>query len=178
MDLSRRVFFVVFTSWIVSAGLGHCRKRESRISQLPVRTYIVDNFQDGLSGFAVYQDVSPEVWMQPQRRPPPSVQLCEYDRLGSHSWPPTAVCWVPPTPSQQLSLQYTAETALEVEIIPLKSQASTFKVAEVSLGVQIGFLAAFADMPIVKSFAQMTDALGVNDMPGLGKQTMTPPPPS
>ena len=64
-----------------------------------------------------------------------------------------------------------------MEILPFKSRTSTFKSAEVSPGVQIGFLAGFADLPIVKSFAKMTDALGVNDMPGLGKQTMDPPPP-
>ena len=182
MNISRQVFFVVFASLTVPASLGHCKKHESRkAQQLPVRTYIVDNVQDGLSGFAVYQEVAPEVWLQRQRRPPPSVQLCKYDRLGSHFWPPTAVCWVPLTPSQQQSqssLHYTAdssEAAPEVEILPFKSRTSTFKSAEVSPGVQIGFLAGFADLPIVKSFAKMTDALGVNDMPGLGKQTMTPP---
>ena len=63
------------------------------------------------------------------------------------------------------------EAAPEVEITAFKSQTSTLKVAEVSPGLQTGFLAGFADRPIVKSFAKVTDALGVNDMPGLGEQT-------
>ena len=68
------------------------------------------------------------------------------------------------------------EAAHEVGTIASKSQTSTLKVAEVSAGgVQIGFLSGFAEKPIVKSFAKMTDALGVNDMPGLGKQTLKIP---
>ena len=185
MKASRQVvvLFLVFASLIMPASLGHCIKHESRqLQQLPVRTYIVDDFQDGLSGFAVYQKVAPEVWMQRKRRPPPSVQLCEYDRLGSHSWPPTAVCWVQPaSPQHQLqpSLQTTAElaeAAPEVDLAAFKSQTSPSEIAEVGSGVLTGFLAGLPEMPMVQSVGEMMDVLGINDMPGLGKDSMTLPP--
>lgn len=181
MKASRQVviLLMVFASFIMPASLGHCRKHESRQpQQLPVRTYIVDDVQDGLSGFAVYQELAPEAWQQRQRRLPPSVQLCEYDRLGSHSWPPTAVCWVAPTPLH-LQLQPTlhntadsAEAAAEADFAAFKSQISPSEVTEVRPGSQTGFLAGFADTLVVKSIAKMMGTLGVNDMPGLGKQIL------
>ena len=179
MKASRQVFvlFVVFASSLMTASLGHCRKYDSRqLKKLPVRTYILDDSQDGLSGFAVYQEVAPEFWLQRQRRPPPSVQLCKYDSLGSHSWPPAAVCWTAPTPLQHPSLQKPADLAAaapEVDLAAFKSQTSPAEIAEVRPELQTGFLAGIADRPIVKSVANVMGVMGVNGMPGLGTQTRT-----
>ena len=84
---------------------------------LPVRTLVVDGFgkqhtqpvasgayaqrdakqqrietQAGLlQAFAIYQEVSPHLSVP--RKHPHSIHLCQYDKLGVYSWPPTAVCW-------------------------------------------------------------------------------------
>ena len=141
---------VVFASLMMPASLAQCKRNDAgQPHQLPVRTYVVDSFQDGLSGFAVYQEVASDVWLQRQRRPPPSVQLCKYDRLGSHSWPPTAVCWVAPTTLQQQSQSSpqpaagAAAAAAELDFADSKSQATAEEGTEVWPGVYV--LAVFEE---------------------------------
>ena len=137
------VFCVVLASLMMLASLVQCKKQEVRQPRyLPVRTYIQDALQDGLSGFAVYQDVAPEFRLQKHRKPPPSVQLCTYDRLGSHAWPPTAVCWVPPTVAQEQAhaVQTAADSAAaaaaaEPISAALKRQASSEEGGVVRPGV-------------------------------------------
>ena len=114
MEAKRRVgvLFAVLASVLMLARLVQCKQKEfTQPRYLPVRTYVVDDIQDSQSGFAVYQDVAPGVRLQQLRKPPPSVQLCTYDRLGSHSWPPTAVCWVPPTQQHTQAVQNAADSA-------------------------------------------------------------------
>ena len=109
------ILTLVFALVLMPARIGACRQRGFRQSQLPVRTYVVDC----LSGFAVYQQVAADVRLK-QQRPPLSMQLCPYDKLGSHSWPPTAVCWVaPPTALQnrpQSSQLIIADSAAAVDL--------------------------------------------------------------
>ena len=133
---------VVFASLMMPASSVQCKGKESRQPhQLPVRTYVVDDFPDGLSGFAVYQEVAPDFWLQRQRKPPPSVQLCKYDRLGSHAWPPTAVCWITPTALQQ-QLQSSPQTAADAAAAAAKLDSATFNSqasTEVGTEVRPGF---------------------------------------
>ena len=115
------VLFSIIVSVLLSADVSFCTPgRALRRAQLPIRTVVVDHFNDpsGLSGFSVYQEVSPS-WYAAHRykRPPPYTQLCPYDKLGSHSWPPTAVCWVAPTPLQ--APDHTADAAAAAAAVEL-----------------------------------------------------------
>lgn len=89
--------------------------------------------QHGLPAFAVYQEVAPSVRLH-KHRSPPSVQLCEFNTLGSNSWPPTAVCWVPPTFAQLVPIntlaafEGKAHSAGNAEVVP--SVGSYFPVEE------------------------------------------------
>lgn len=88
----------VFSSLLLPASCSMVHQKHSQSSPLPVRTHVVDSpleLQQGVAASAVYQDIAPSV-RRHQHRCPPSVQLCEFDTLGRRSWPPTAVCWVPP----------------------------------------------------------------------------------
>lgn len=103
MEASRLVLvlFSIVASSLLPAQVTCCKAgRPSMLSKLPIRTFVVDQLNDAQSpsGFAVYQEVDP-FWYayHRNRHRPPYIQLCPYDKLGSHSWPPTAVCWVAPT---------------------------------------------------------------------------------
>lgn len=145
------VLFYVAVSLLLSATVIFCTAgRATRRAQLPIRTFVVDHFNDprGLSGFAVYQEVSPSWYAANRyRRPPPYTQLCPYDQLGSHSWPPTAVCWVAPTPHQLP--EYTADAAAAIEV------EDTFNYTEQLTGVlsspphpYLGVVSRLPDWPL------------------------------
>lgn len=125
----------VFSSLLLPASCSLIHKRRSQVSTLPVRTYVVDSpveLQHGVAAFAVYQEVAPFVRLQKQPSPP-SVQLCEFDTLGSHSWPPTTVCWFPPTFPQLMptnnvaAFEGKAHSAKRTEVAPVFDISKSLK---------------------------------------------------
>ncbi|KAL3136280.1 hypothetical protein ABBQ32_007287 [Trebouxia sp. C0010 RCD-2024] len=152
-------FLFVVVSFLLSAKVSSCTAgRASRRAQLPIRTFVVDHFDDprGLSGFAVYQEVSPSWYAANRyRHPPPYTQLCPYDQLGSHSWPPTAVCWVGPTPLQ------VADAAAAVEVVDI------FDYTDQQTGAKARLLARLTEGILAESITKKLAAAG-SSMPGLG----------